>query len=232
MSMIRKLRSDDRGVTAIEFATVAPLMIGMMVGMTQMGVLFFANADLRNAVAAGARTASIFPTPSDAVILDAVDDQVAGLRKKYLTAPTIAKGTDAAGNPWIEISMAYKPPLNFVFFEMPAVTLREKRRVFTAQNPALNGALPPTSTGAGSTSSGVIPAEPDEPDPVEPTPTTTTGGTDPTPPPVTPTPPVTPPVTEPPVTQPSSSGSNASSGSNNGSSSGHDHGGGKDKPKK
>ncbi|MEA3033397.1 MAG: TadE-like protein, partial [Sphingomonadales bacterium] len=50
MSRIRKLRRNEDGAGAVEFALVAPALLGFIIGLTQLGMLFFANADLHNAV--------------------------------------------------------------------------------------------------------------------------------------------------------------------------------------
>lgn len=122
---------NERGVSAVEFALVAPILILFIVGAAQLGLLFFANADLRNAVASGARVASVFPRPDDAVIVAAIDDQVVGLDRAAITGPTLHHGTDANGLATTEISLSYAMRLDFIFFSTPPITLTEQRKVFT-----------------------------------------------------------------------------------------------------
>jgi Flp pilus assembly protein TadG len=128
MKQLRILR-DSRGLGAVEFAIIAPALFAIIIGITQLGVLYFANADLRNAVAAGARYASIFPRPSTDAIKERTSKQLAHLQGSRLTAPKVTYATDARGYDYAEIELTYSVPLNFVV-SSPAVTLKETRRVF------------------------------------------------------------------------------------------------------
>ena len=38
MSTLRRLRRDDRGAAIIEFALLAPVLLGLMLGVLQMGL--------------------------------------------------------------------------------------------------------------------------------------------------------------------------------------------------
>jgi Flp pilus assembly protein TadG len=126
----RRLRGDEKGAGAIEFALVAPVLLGFIIGLTQLGMLFFANADLHNAVAAGARLAMIFPRPTDAQIKTKVTSMLPKLVQANLTTPTITHGTDAKGHDYADIAINYQVPLDFIFYKPAPVTLRENRRVY------------------------------------------------------------------------------------------------------
>jgi len=51
------LLREIRAAAALEFALVAPVLIVMIMGIAQLGLIFFANAGLNNAIAQGARHA-------------------------------------------------------------------------------------------------------------------------------------------------------------------------------
>ena len=68
MKIRRNLGTDQKGLGAVEFALVAPVLLGFILGLTQLGMIFFANADLHNAMGSGARLAAIWPRPTDDVI--------------------------------------------------------------------------------------------------------------------------------------------------------------------
>ena len=125
----KRLRSDRKGGAAAEFAIIAPVLIGALVGLAQLGILFFANAGLSNAVAEGARYATIYPRPSNTQIQARISAQRWGLNPTYLTTPTITPGT-SNGATYLDISMSYNVPLNFVFFQGPSVTLTKTRRAY------------------------------------------------------------------------------------------------------
>jgi Flp pilus assembly protein TadG len=156
MKRLARLRRSERGATLIEFALILPALLTFIVGITQLGTLFFVNSDLRAAVGEGARLASLYPVPSDSTITTGVSSKFVHLTGSNLTAPSVSHGTDTSGNPYVEITAAYRVPLNFIFFTVSPVTITETRRVFTQV--ASPYSADSTSSGAGtsttSTSSG------------------------------------------------------------------------------
>lgn len=125
----KRLLRDSRAAGAVEFALAAPVFIMMVIGVVQLGTLFFANAGLRNAVGHGARYATIYPRPSTEDIKSKVQAHKFGLKPQYLTAPEITYGK-ADGADYAVITISYDVPLDFIFFEVPPVRLTETRRVF------------------------------------------------------------------------------------------------------
>lgn len=161
MMMKRLLRRDNKGIGAVEFALVAPVLISFVIGISQMGKLFFASADMKNAMAHGARAASVWPVPDDAVIEAAVNDRIArtsGLAKANVE---IERDQDDNGNDYVEIEMTYQVPLEFIFFDVGPITLSDSRRVFVqmageapVNDNGSTGSTTSTSTTSGSTTSG------------------------------------------------------------------------------
>lgn len=123
------LRRDKQGVGAMEFALVLPLLILMIVGIAQMGIMYFADAGLRSLVAEGARFASISPRPTDAAIKARLNQGSFGLEAAKLKAPVVTYGT-TGGNNWAEISMSYTVQLNFIFWAPAPFDITRTRRVF------------------------------------------------------------------------------------------------------
>ena len=129
MRLIKRLRLNERGAAALEFALALPALVLMIVGIGQLGILYMANAGLRNAVAEGARFATIYPRPSDTAIRTRITGSEFGLIPANMTTPSITHGVDAGTN-YVDISVSYTVPLNFVFFTAPPVTLTESRRAY------------------------------------------------------------------------------------------------------
>lgn len=126
---IRKLRRDQSGVTVVEFALIAPALILLMIGTAQLGIMFLANAGLRNAIGEGARYATIYPRPTDAQIQSRIRTRTFGLKAANLTVAAPVHG-QADGANYADLSVSYSVPLNFIFFTPPPVTLTQTRRVF------------------------------------------------------------------------------------------------------
>jgi Flp pilus assembly protein TadG len=133
--LFRRLRADTRGISALEFGLIAPVLLFMIIGVGQMGVLFQAQAGLRHAVAEGARFATVFVAnntpqrPTNAQIIAQVNASKYGLNAAYVTGPTITSGT-SNGATYLDITMSYAVPLDFVFYHPPAITLTETRRAY------------------------------------------------------------------------------------------------------
>ena len=124
----KRLWMDPNGAGAIEFALSAGVLVILMVGILQIGILFMANAGRRNAVGEGARYSTISPVPSDTAIIGKINAKRFGLNSSYITGPTVTHGTEN-GASYTEVSMGYTVPLNFAFVTMP-VTLTQRRRAF------------------------------------------------------------------------------------------------------
>ena len=130
MKMLRRLRKNENGAGAVEFALIAPVLFGFIFGVAQLGILFFANAGLRNSVGEGARLATLYPRPSDEQIIAKITEKKFGLDPAHLVGPTIVNGV-SNGAPYAEISMSYSAPMNFLMFDMGPITLTKTRRVYT-----------------------------------------------------------------------------------------------------
>jgi len=50
----RNIRRDERGVTAIEFAVIAPILVGMFISIVDLGLGLYTQVQLANAAQAGA----------------------------------------------------------------------------------------------------------------------------------------------------------------------------------
>jgi hypothetical protein len=123
------LLRDSRGLSAVEFALLCPVLFGFIIGTAQIGILYFANAGLRSAVEEGARTAGVFPRPTDAVIKARMAQKRFGLKPQYLGEPLITTGQDG-GADFVQITATYQVPLQFVFVKVKPVTLTKTRRVY------------------------------------------------------------------------------------------------------
>ncbi|HEY0132397.1 MAG TPA: TadE family protein [Allosphingosinicella sp.] len=145
------LRGENKGIGAVEFALIAPVLIAFVVGISQMGKLFFANADMKNAMAHGARAASVYPVPEDdATIKAVVNERLARTGGVAKAKVEIKRGVEN-GNNFLDIEMTYQVPLDFIVYDMAPVTLKDTRRVYTQMAPrSTDGSTSTTSTSATS----------------------------------------------------------------------------------
>jgi Flp pilus assembly protein TadG len=135
--LFHRLRSDRRGVGAVEFALIAPLFIMMIVGVAQMGILYYAHSALRNAVSEGARFATIFPRPTAAEVVTRINANRATGGNGTYTTPTVVYQQDTTTGNWrATIGMSYTTNLNFLFFTWPNVTLSYSRQAYVHAPPS------------------------------------------------------------------------------------------------
>ena len=130
LRLLQRLRRNQRGAAALEFVLIAPALVLLIVGIARLGVLFMANAGLRNAVAEGARYATLYPRPSNTQIQTRVTSSQFGLDAANFTSVNVASGTDNGVN-YVDITANYTVPMDFIFFNAGNVTLSETRRAFT-----------------------------------------------------------------------------------------------------
>ena len=131
-----RLRSDRRGVTAVEFALIAPFFIFLIVGILQLGGYFYAHASLRNAVSEGARFATISPRPTAAQVVAYINAR-RGPGGGTWGTPTVVYAQDAASGNWqATISMTYTTSFDFILYKWTNVQLSYSRRAYVNAPPA------------------------------------------------------------------------------------------------
>jgi Flp pilus assembly protein TadG len=135
MRFLSKLKRDPRGLTAVEFAFIAPVLVTFLAGLAQIGTLYFANTGWKSAVGEGARFATLWPRPTNEQIIARITDRRFGLDPAYITAPTVTPATAAQraaieGRNFLDIQMSYQVHLDFIFFQTNPITITERRRAF------------------------------------------------------------------------------------------------------
>nr|WP_166178666.1 TadE family protein [Altererythrobacter segetis] len=123
------LASDCRGTAAIEFAIAGPVVVLLLMGIFQLGILGLAHAGIAQGVESGARYATIYPRPSDSQISAKILAHDYGMAASGITAPTFAHGT-TNGSAYVDITMGYTLTLDFGFYRTPGVHLTYTRRAY------------------------------------------------------------------------------------------------------
>ncbi len=119
------------GASALEFALVAPIILMMLFGSWNAGVMLFAQNGIRNAVETGARHATIYPRPSETQIRQVADQAYYGPSQGTLTSPQLAYAMQN-GAPVVTISMTYTHQTFVPFLSLPPVTLSHQRTAYLA----------------------------------------------------------------------------------------------------
>jgi Flp pilus assembly protein TadG len=116
-NLLRSLRRDQQGTTAVEFAIIAPVLIALLVGTMALCVALFLIGSLHFAVEDGARCASVKTT----ICSDAATT-VAYTQSRYLgpvgVSPTFTYAAAACGNS-VSASINYSMNVGFKTFVIP-----------------------------------------------------------------------------------------------------------------
>ena len=136
MTVFRKLARDQRGAGVIEFAIALPVLISLIWGVFQIGLVMQANAGMQHALGEAARYATIWPTPSDSAIQARVASRKFGTYNGNLSTLSIVNNTTGSG-PTLQVvskdlRLEYNHTMRFLFLPSRNVTLTRTKRVYLA----------------------------------------------------------------------------------------------------
>ena len=132
MIKLSLLRRDDRGAAAIEMAIALPVLVAMIYGLFQVGLLYQANAGMQHALGEGARVATLYErytsnnVPTDAAIKSRMTSKLFGKGDGTFTVNDPVTGTG-----YKDLSITYTKKMNFLFFNGPTITLSRSKRAYT-----------------------------------------------------------------------------------------------------
>jgi Flp pilus assembly pilin Flp len=115
-NLLKSMRHDQQGTTAVEFAIVAPVLIALLIGTLALCVALFLIGSLHYAVEEGARCASVKTT-----ICSDATTTVAYAQSHYFgpnVSPTFTYAAAACGNS-VSASINYSMDVGFRTFVIP-----------------------------------------------------------------------------------------------------------------
>ncbi len=116
-NLLKSLRRDQQGTTAVEFGIIAPVLIALLVGTMALCVALFLIGSLHFAVEDGARCASLKTT----ICSDAATT-IAYTQSRYLgpsgVSPTFTYAAAACGNS-VSASITYSMNVGFRTLTIP-----------------------------------------------------------------------------------------------------------------
>lgn len=125
-----RLLSDARAAALVEFALVAPILLGMLMGSVQLGRIYLANAGLRNTVEDAARYATIWPRPTQTQITARMAANRFGLEADNITSQSVVFTDDSPD--YVTISMTYNVTVSYVLAEQ-TFAFAESRRAYVSE---------------------------------------------------------------------------------------------------
>lgn len=133
--LLLRLR-DNRGAAVIEMAIALPVLVLFLWGIFQLGIAFQASAGMQHALGEGARFATVCQNPTAAGICGTatndeikarINDKVFGTGVGTFQVNDIVDGAD-----YKDLSVTFRMPTNFLFFDGPQINLTHRKRVYVA----------------------------------------------------------------------------------------------------
>ena len=133
LTLKRRLRSDESGVTVIETAFAMPVLVVMLWMLVQLGQVYRAMSGIQHALGEGARLATLYPTPDNDAIEDKILDSVYGIGPGHFTIDAPAPGTEeATGASYLDLRVSYTQDTDLLLFPGPTITVSREKRVWVS----------------------------------------------------------------------------------------------------
>lgn len=130
MRMIVALLRNTRGVSAVEFALTAPLVIMLIVGTLNIGTYIFAQNSVSNATDHVGREAAVYPTPSDNELQSIFADAILKQESDVKVSLAIQHGSAANGTKYVDLSTSYMLHVDLLFLSLGTLPVSADRRVY------------------------------------------------------------------------------------------------------
>ena len=139
MTFGRRIRSDDKGVAAIEMAFALPILIVMIWMFVQLAQVYRALAGIQQALGEGARYATLCLNPSSAgcetptipEVKDKINASVYGIGPGVFSPPEVTLG-QAGTSQFYDMKVKYTQHTNMLLFPGPDISVTRSKRVWVA----------------------------------------------------------------------------------------------------
>jgi len=138
---LSKLKHDRSGSTIVEFAVIAPVLLAMLCGVLQMGIVMWSYNSMRGIAADTARYTMIeFQKKKNALTGSQIEDKAVAIAVNspynftidnfdpHVTTPT----SDISGMTKFQLTMTYTPPTALDFTGITAPAMSITRAIYVA----------------------------------------------------------------------------------------------------
>lgn len=129
MTVLRKLRHCREGSVGLEFGMALPILVVLMIGILQYGLVLNANGSMRNAMGEGLRLAKVNPAATNSEVLSRTRSTLVGVDPNAVTSLTFARGTSnntQTGTMTMQVTLTPIIP----FAPIPPIVLNQTKRVY------------------------------------------------------------------------------------------------------
>ncbi|WP_324827003.1 TadE/TadG family type IV pilus assembly protein [Qipengyuania zhejiangensis] len=127
--MIRRFLRDARGSMGLEFGLALPVLIALIIGVLQFGLILNANGAMRHAMGEGLRLAKVNPAATETAVLTRTRDTLIGVDHAGIQALTFARGTtNNVGTGTMTMTIQMTPVIPFA--PIPPIVLTQSKTVY------------------------------------------------------------------------------------------------------
>src|SRR4051812_3857108 len=135
MKKFLRLRRNESGAAAIEFAMSVPVLITMIYGIFEFSQLYEANSGMQHALGEGARFATLC-VPTSTGCNSETNTAIKAQMNAKLFGPVggtfnVQDPVDDASLKFKTLTVTYTRTMDFLFFTGPSVTLTRSKVVYT-----------------------------------------------------------------------------------------------------
>ena len=128
-ALILKLRRSTHGAIGLEFGLAIPILVVLMIGILQYGLVLNANGSMRNAMGEGLRLAKVNPAATDSQVLNRTRSTLVGVDPAAVTTLTFVRGTSSnaqTGTMTMQVTLTPIIP----FAPISPIVLSQTKRVY------------------------------------------------------------------------------------------------------
>ena len=133
MKQLKRLSHNEDGVAVIEMAFALPILVMLLWMMIQLGLVVRAMSGIQHALGEGARTATLWPVPTNATIEDKMEAAVYGIGPGEFTIVDPVAGT-ADGSNFLDLQVTYTQDTDLLFLPGPTISVSRSKRVWVAES--------------------------------------------------------------------------------------------------
>ncbi len=127
--MMKDLVRNERGSLGIEFAFAIPVLVALIMGIVQFGLVLNANGAMRNAMGEGLRLAKVNPDATESAVLNRTLDSLVGVDHNGIEALTFSRGAvDNAETGTMTMKLKLTPIIPFA--AIPPIELTQTKTVY------------------------------------------------------------------------------------------------------
>ena len=129
MTVLHKLRRCREGAVGLEFGLALPILVALMIGTLQYGLVLNANGSMRNAMGEGLRLAKVNPAATDSQVLNRARSTLVGVDPNAVTSLTFSRSTaNNAETGTMTMQVTLTPIIPFA--PIPPIVLNQTKRVY------------------------------------------------------------------------------------------------------